>query len=165
MTSEISSSTDFRPDFFTAATLATTSSRVAHPLLGDLDDDVPRLHVLLGGGAVRLDIGDHHALDALADAELAAQLFGERRDGEAEQFLVIGLVFRLLGVGARLGFGRVLGFGLGLLGSSGSLPDRHGQMNDLAAPLHLDVDGLADGGRGDRPRQAAHGIDRLGRRI
>src|SRR5512145_2928528 len=42
---------------------------VAHPLLGDLDDDIARLHVLLGRGAVGLDFRDHHALDAFANAE------------------------------------------------------------------------------------------------
>ena len=73
-------------------------------------------------GLFGLDLGDHHALDALADAELAAQLLGERRDGETEQLLVIGLVLRLLGVGARLGFGRGSVSASGSSASSGSLP-------------------------------------------
>ena len=34
-------------------------------------------------------------------------------------------------------------------------------MNDLALAQHLDVDGLADRGRGDHPRQAAHGLTSL----
>ena len=94
LASEMSSSTDFRPDFFTAAIRATTSCGIVHPLLGDFDDDVAGLHVLLRRGAVRIDLGDHHALDALADMELSAELVGERRDGKAKQFLMVGFTLR-----------------------------------------------------------------------
>src|SRR5262245_39378271 len=66
--------------------------RIVHPLLGDLDNDIARFHVLLRRRAVRDDFGDHYALDGLADMELVAQLFGERGDREAEQLFMVGLL-------------------------------------------------------------------------
>src|SRR5919106_2776100 len=59
--------------------------RLLHLLLGDLDDDVARLHLLLCGRAVRPHPGDDHAFDRLADAVALAEVVGERGNGEPQQ--------------------------------------------------------------------------------
>ena len=65
MASERSSSTDFRPDFFIASTPGQNLFWISHPLLGNFDDDVAGLHILLRRRAVRIDLGDHHPLTPL----------------------------------------------------------------------------------------------------
>ena len=131
-------------------------SRLLHLLLGDLDDHVARFHRFLRGGAVGLDLGDDHALDRPADAVLAAEILGERRDGEAEQLLVLrrvalSLAFSLLVVLARVG---------GFL-ALGQPADRHVDIDGLALAQQPDRDALADWARRHRARQAAHVLDGL----
>src|SRR5665648_76210 len=46
--------------------------RLPDLFLGDFDDDIARLDVLLRRRAVGLDVGDDHAFDACADAVFAA---------------------------------------------------------------------------------------------
>src|SRR5205814_5248396 len=72
---------------------------------------------LLGGIRTAVDADDDHALDAVLDLVLAAQILAERREIESERLLR----HRLLG--GRL----VLGLGRGLLGLVGILEaaERH----------------------------------------
>src|SRR5215208_5344774 len=125
---------------------------VSDRFLRHLDDDVAGGEPLFGGVGVAIDSGDDHALDAVLDLVLRAQVLAQRGEIETERLLRHGL------------FGGVfLGLGGGLLHLVGILeaPER-----DLAAFLLAladddHVDFLADRGVGDDAREILRILDVL----
>src|SRR5262249_51618297 len=107
----------------------------------DLQDDVSRLHLGLGGRAVG---GDPRHQDALTGVEVAlpALLRGQVTQRETPFAAVRGAV-----VGRRL--------------VVGELGDGDLQVADLAVAADLDGDGLADGGAGDEHRERPGLVDGL----
>src|SRR4029453_9250488 len=67
--------------------------RLPNLLLGDLDNDVAGLYVLLRRRTVRLDIDHDDAFDRGADAVTLAQVVGERGEREPEQILALRFRF------------------------------------------------------------------------
>src|SRR4051812_37672424 len=126
--------------------------RVGDGFLRHLDDDVAGGEPLFGGVGGAIDTGDDHALDAVLDLVLRAQVLAQHGEIEAERLLR----HRLFG-------GVFLGLGGGLLNLFGILEAAE---RDLAAFLFAladddHVDFLADRGVGDDARQILRVLDVL----
>src|SRR5437899_2841130 len=126
--------------------------RVSDRFLRHLDDDVAGGEPLFGGVGVAIDTGDDHALDAVLDLVLRAQVLAQRGEIEAERLLR----HRLFG-GVFLGLGGDLLHLFGILEAAER--DLAAFLLALADDDHVDF--LADRRVGDDARQILRVLDLL----
>ena len=148
-----SSSTDFLPSFLSWSTRFLTSAALADGFLRHLDDDVAGGEPLLGGVGIAVDTGDDHALDAVLDLVLRAQILAQRREIEAERLLR----HRLLG--GRLVL--VLAAASFALSLSSRRPSVTLRVSSLPLRMMTTSTSLPTGGVGDDARQILRILDVL----